>query len=84
MPTPCEGSVLHVYAQWVTPSPVPAGIAGQSLKGRLLWNITKLVRNQATERCEINLIIPTTWYRDCTTCPCPMSYPSPVSRGAIG
>ena len=50
------GSVLHVHAQWVTPSPVPAGAIGQSLEGGLLLNIRKLFTKQALERGEKNFV----------------------------
>ena len=55
-PTPCLGSVLHVHAQWVTPSPVPAGAIGQSLKGSVLSNIRKLFTHQALERSKQNFV----------------------------
>ena len=67
-PTPWLGSVLHVHAQWVTPSPVPGGAIGQSLKGSVLSNIRKLLGPK----------------KECTTCPCPMGYPQLGPRGAIG
>ena len=54
--TPCVGSVLHVHAQWVTPSPVPGGTIGESLEGGLLPNIRKLFTKQALERSEQNFI----------------------------
>ena len=50
------GSVLHVHAQWVTPSPVPAGAIGQRLEGGLLLNIRKLFTKQALERSEKNFV----------------------------
>ena len=49
-PTPCLGSLLHVHAKWVIPSPVPGGAIGQSLEGGLLLNIRKLFTKQALER----------------------------------
>ena len=48
------GCVLHVHAQWVTPSPVPGGAIGQSLKGSVLSNIRKLFTHQALERSKEN------------------------------
>ena len=53
---PCLGSVLHVHAQWVTPSPVPGGAIGQGLEGGLLSNIRKLFTKQALERSEQNFV----------------------------
>ena len=50
------GSVLHVHAQWVTPSPVPGGATGQGLKGSVLSNIRKLFTKQALERSEQNFV----------------------------
>ena len=47
---------LHVHAQWVTPSPVPGGAIGQSLKGSVLSNIRKLFTHQALERSEQNFV----------------------------
>ena len=55
-PTPCLGSVLHVYAQRGTPSPVPGGTIGQSLEGGLLSNIRKFFTKQALERSEQNFV----------------------------
>ena len=55
-PTPCLGSVLHVHAQWVTPSPVPGGSIGQSLEGGILLNMRKLFMMQAVERGEQNFV----------------------------
>ena len=55
-PTPCLGSVLHVHARWVTPSPVPGSSIGQSLEGGLLLNIRKLFTMQALERSEQNFV----------------------------
>ena len=55
-PTRCFGLVLHVHAQWVTPSPVPGGTISQSLEGGLLLNIRKLFTNQALERSEQNFV----------------------------
>ena len=55
-PTPCLGSVLHVHAQWVTPTRVPGGAIGQSLEGGLLLNIRKLFTKQALERSEQNFV----------------------------
>ena len=55
-PTPCLGSVLHVHAQWVTPSPVPGGAIGQSLKGSVLSNVTKFFTKQALEISEQNFV----------------------------
>ena len=55
-PTPCFWSVLHVHAQWGTPSPVPGGAIGQSLKGSVLSNIRKLFTHQALERGEQNFV----------------------------
>ena len=48
------GTVLHVHAQWVTPSPVPGGAIGQSLKGSVLSNVRKLLTKQALEISEQN------------------------------
>ena len=56
-PTPCLGSVLHVHAQWVTPSPVPGGAIGQSLEGSVLQNITMLVTKLALEISEQTFVI---------------------------
>ena len=50
------GSVLHVHAQWVTPSPVPGGAIGQSLEGSVLSNIRKLFTHQAPERSKQNFV----------------------------
>ena len=50
------GSVLHVHAQSVTPSPVPGGAIGQGLKGSVLSNIRKLFTKQALERSEQNFV----------------------------
>ena len=50
------GSVLHVHAQWVTPSPVPGGAIGQNLKGSVLFNIRKLFTKQALEISEQNFV----------------------------
>ena len=50
------GSVLHVHAQWVTPSPVPGGAIGQSLEGALLLKIRKLFTKQALERSKQNFV----------------------------
>ena len=50
-PTPCMGSVQYVHIQWVTPSPVPLGVIGQSLEGGLLLNIRK-VAHEAGPRKE--------------------------------
>ena len=55
-PTPCLGSVLHVHGQWVTPSPVPGGAIGQSLKRSVLSNIRKLFTKQALEISEQNFV----------------------------
>ena len=88
-PTPCLGSVLHVSAQWVTPSPVPGGSIGQSLKGSVLSNIRKLFTHQALERSKQNFVIKIS---SCHT-PCLGSVlhvhaqwvtPSPVPGGSIG
>ena len=49
-------SVLHVHAQWVTPSPVPGGSIGQSLEGGLLLNMKKLFMMQAVEWGEQNFV----------------------------
>ena len=48
------GSLQHVHVQWVTPSPVPGGAIGQSLKGSVLSNIRKLFTKQALERSKQN------------------------------
>ena len=56
-PTRCLGFLLHVHAQWVTPSPVPGGTIGQSLEGGLLLNIRKFIRKQGLERSEQNFVI---------------------------
>ena len=50
------GSLQHVQAQWVTPSPVPGGTIDQSLEGGLLLNIRKLFTRQALERSEQNFV----------------------------
>ena len=50
------GSVLHVHAQWVTPSPVPGGAIGQSMEGSILLNMRKLFMMQAVERGEQNFV----------------------------
>ena len=50
------GSVLHVHAQWVTPSPVPGGAIGQSLQGSVLSNIRKLFTHQGPERSKQNFV----------------------------
>ena len=50
------GSVLHVHAQWVTPSPVPGGAIGQSMEGGILLNMRKLFMMQAVERGEQNFV----------------------------
>ena len=55
-PTPCLGSVLHVHAQWGTPSPVPGGAIGQSLKRSVLSNIRKVFTHQGLERSEQNFV----------------------------
>ena len=55
-PTRCLGFVLHVHAQWVTPSPVLGGTIGQSLEGGLLLNIRKFIRKQGLERSEQNFV----------------------------
>ena len=54
--TPCLGSVLHVHAQWVTPSPVPGVAIGQSLELALILNIRKLFTKQALKRSEQNFV----------------------------
>ena len=88
-PTPCLGSVLHVHAQWVTPSPVPGGAIGQSLNGSVLSNIRKLFMKQALKRSEQKFCYK---MKSCPT-PCLGSVlhvhaqwvtPSPVPGGAIG
>ena len=50
------GSVQHVHAQWVTPSPVPGGSIGQSLEGGLLLNMRNLFMMQAVERGKQNFV----------------------------
>ena len=50
------GSVLHVHAQWVTPSPVPGGAIGKSLEGGLLLNMRKLFTKQELERSDQNFV----------------------------
>ena len=55
-PIPGLGSVLHIHAQWVIPSPVPGGAIGQSQEGDLLLNIRKLFTKQALERSEQNFV----------------------------
>ena len=45
-----------MHAQWVTPSPVPGGAIGQSLKGSVLSNIRKLFMHQALERSKQNFV----------------------------
>ena len=50
------GSLQHVHVQWVTPSPVPGGAIGQSLKGSVLSNIRKLFTHQALERSKQNFV----------------------------
>ena len=50
------GSVLHVLAQWVTPSLVPGGTIGQSLEGSVLSNIRKLFTHKALERSKQNFV----------------------------
>ena len=50
------GSVLHVHAQWVTPSPVPGGAIGQSMEGGILLNMRKLFMMQAVEKGEQNFV----------------------------
>ena len=50
------GSLQHVHVQWVTPSPVPGGSIGQSLKGSVLSNIRKLFTHQALERSKQNFV----------------------------
>ena len=49
-------TVLHVHAQWVTPSPVPGGAIGQSLKGSVLSNVRKLFTKKALEISEQNFV----------------------------
>ena len=55
-PTPCLGPVLHVHAQWGTPSPVPGGAIGQSIEGGILSKIRKLFTKQALEISEQNFV----------------------------
>ena len=50
------GSVLHVHAQWVKPSPVPGVAIGQGLERSVLSNIGKLFTNQGLERSEQNFV----------------------------
>ena len=50
------GSLQHVHVQVVTPSPVPGGAIGQSLKGSVLSNIRKLFTHQALERSKQNFV----------------------------
>ena len=50
------GSVLHVHAQWGTPSPVSGGAIGQSMEGGILLNMRKLFMMQAVERGEQNFV----------------------------
>ena len=37
------GSVLHVHAQWVTPSPVPGGSYSSKSEGRITIEYKKVV-----------------------------------------
>ena len=75
------GSVLHLHAQWVTPSPVPGGAIGQCLEGDLLLNIRKLFTKQPLERSKQNFVTKFNHVGVCTACPCPMGYPQPGPRG---
>ena len=50
------GYLQHVHVQWVTPSPVPGGAIGQSLKESVLSNIRKLFTHQALERSKQNFV----------------------------
>ena len=75
--------------QWVTPSPVPGGAIGQSLKGSVLSNIRKLFTKQALEISEQNFVTKfnhvthLAWGLYCMSMPNGVT-PSPVQGGTIG